>query len=327
MQMRDVGSLSVSILALGTNDFGHGTDADTARALVDRALALGINLFDTADVYGEGESERMLGRAAQGRRQSMIICSKFGYAHPPGMGGGNPLWMRQSIERTLSKLGTDYLDVYYLHRPDPLTPIAETLGALNELVKEGKVREIGCSQSSADLLFDARAAAAGGARFVCVENEYNMLVRDAEASLIPACRELDIALLPYFPLASGLLTGKYSRDTPPASGSRFGRENKHFELLVDRLFTPRNFDLITRLGAYAVARDHTLAELALAWLAAQDVVSSVIAGATRAEQLTQNAAAINWTLTDDERGEIVELLRPSNPDRLADGHARTTRPR
>ena len=303
METRRIGSLEVSLVGLGTNNFGIGMRADQVPAVVEAALAAGITFFDTADSYGD--SEERLGQALGGRRDEGVIATKFG--NPVGgahVGGARPEYVRSAVERSLQRLGTDRIDLYQLHRPDPQTPIADTLGALAELVHQGKVREIGCSNFSSGQLRDAEAAVApGGPRFVSVQNHYNLLHRQDEYEVIPACRRLGLAYLPFFPLASGMLTGKYTRGQAPPDGTRLERWGDR----ATGLLSDENFDVVEALTQWAAARGHSVVELAIAWLAAKPVVASVIAGATRAEQVEANVAAVGWKLTPDEVIQVDAL--------------------
>lgn len=289
--------LQVSVVGLGCNNFGGRLDLERTRAVVDAALDAGVTFFDTADVYGnQGGSERLLGELLEGRRDQVVLATKFG--HP--MGGDSALprgsreFARRALDASLERLSTDYVDLYYYHQPDGETPIAETLAALQELVAEGKVRALGCSNVTADELVeaDAFARANGGPAFVAVQNEYSLLERGAELDVLPAARELGIGFVPYFPLASGLLTGKYRRGERGPAGSRLeGRD--------DRL-TAETFDRLEALDAFARERGHTLLELAIGALASTAGVASVIAGATTPEQVRANAAAGAWVLAPDE---------------------------
>jgi aryl-alcohol dehydrogenase-like predicted oxidoreductase len=305
MDARSIGTLVVSVVGLGTNNFGLSMEPDQVLPVVDAALASGINFFDTSDSYRD--SEEKLGRALGRRRDEVVIATKFGSpVGRDGSGGAAPAYVRAAVERSLQQLGTDRIDLYQLHRPDPDTPIADTLGVLDELVREGKVREIGCSNFSVDQLGQAEAAVApDGARFVSVQNNYNLLHRADERDVLPECRRSGLAYLPYFPLASGLLTGKYRRGEVPAEGTRLQRWG------ADSL-TDENFDIIDNLTAWAAARDHSLLDLAFAWLAANPLVASVIAGATHADQVRANVAAGGWRLSPDEVAE-VNGLAPISP--------------
>jgi aryl-alcohol dehydrogenase-like predicted oxidoreductase len=298
VETRPIGSLEVSVVGLGCNNFGPRVDETGTRAVVDAAIDAGVTLFDTADIYGATESETFLGRILQGRRDRVALATKFGMSRGDRIpGGASAAYVRSSVEGSLRRLQTDRIDLYQLHEPRPETPIVETLGALDELVREGKVREIGCSNFSAAQLREA-AGATPGARFVCVQNELNLLDRgDLDDGLAEAGRQ-GIAYLPYSPLADGLLTGKYRRGEPPAAGSRLDLwydEAERAEALA-----PEAFDRIEALTAFAQARGHTLLELAFAWLLAQGPVASVIAGATSPAQVTTNAGAGEWELSPED---------------------------
>jgi aryl-alcohol dehydrogenase-like predicted oxidoreductase len=298
MDKRRIGSLEASVIGLGCNNFGSRVDAAGAARVVDAALEAGINHFDTADLYGEGASEEYLGRALAGRREGAIIATKFGHERSKFGRGADPAHVRRALEGSLRRLRTDHVDLYWQHQPDPDTPIGDTLAALGELVREGKVREIGCSNFSAQLLRDADEAARGGPRFVAVQNEYSLLHREPEREVLPECERLGLAFVPYFPLASGLLTGKYRRGRPVPEGTRLSG-GRYAELLSDR-----NLAVVEELVRFAESRGHTLLELAFSWLLAHDVVASVIAGATRPEQVRANAAAASWRLTPEELAEV-----------------------
>jgi aryl-alcohol dehydrogenase-like predicted oxidoreductase len=301
---RRIGSLEVSIVGLGCNNFGRRLDSGATSAVVDAALDAGINFFDTADVYGGTRSEEYLGRALGRRRDDVVIATKFGSAVDEQRKGARPEYVRQAAEDSLRRLGTDRIDLYQLHRPDPQVPIEDTLGALDELVRAGKVREIGCSNFSAEQLRAAEGAAReGAARFVSVQNEYSLLHRGPERDVLPECERLGIAFLPYFPLASGLLTGKYREGQRVPAGSRLqaGRG--------DRLLTDRNLTVVEELIRFSESRGHTILELAFSWLLTRPVVASVIAGATSSEQVRSNAAAAGWKLTDAELAEINSIVQ------------------
>lgn len=291
------------MVGLGTNNFGMGMHEDEIQPVVDAALAAGITFFDTADSYGE--SEKRLGRALGSRRDEVVIGTKFGSpVGENGTGGARPEYLRQAVDRSLLQLGTDRVDLYQLHRPDPKTPIADTLGVLGELVGEGKVREIGCSNFSAQQLRDAEAAVAPGApRFVSVQNHYNLLTRGDEQEALPECKRLGLAYLPFFPLASGLLTGKYTRGEAPPDGTRLQRWGAR----ADGLLSDDNFDVVDAFSEWARGRGHTVLDLAIAWLVADPVVASVIAGATRPDQVRLNAAAGGWHLSSAEVAEVSAL--------------------
>lgn len=304
MQTRKIGSLNASVVGLGCNNFGWKIDEDQSRQVVGAALEVGVTFFDTADVYGGTKSEEFLGRVLKGRRDKVTLASKYGIkideARP---GGAKPAYIQSAIEDSLRRLQTDHLDLYQLHRPDDDTPIADTLEALNNLVKAGKVREIGCSNFSAAQLQEAEIAAAGGARFVSVQNEYSLLKREPEADILPTCETLFIAFLPYFPLASGLLSGKYRAGQPLPAGTRI-QAGEQFSYLL----TPENLEIVEKLIAFSETRGHTVLELAFSWLLRQPSVASVIAGATSPAQVKANAAAADWTLTDADLAEIGTLL-------------------
>ena len=299
MDTRRIGTLEVSVVGLGCNNFGRRLDFDATSAVVDAALEAGITFFDTADVYGNTKSEEYLGRALGRRRDDVVVATKFGAAVDEQRRGARPEYVRQAVEDSLRRLGTDRIDLYQLHTPDPDVPIGETLGALDELMQGGKVREIGCSNFSADRLREAEEAAhAGASRFVSVQNEYSLLHREPEQDVLPECERLGIAFIPYFPLANGLLTGKYRRGEDVPSGSRLDSERG------ERLLTQPNLAIVERLVEFSESRGHTILELAFAWLLRRPVVASVIAGATSPEQARGNAAAAGWTPTDAELSEV-----------------------
>ena len=305
METRKIGSLDVSVVGLGCNNFGWNIDADATRNVIDASLDAGVNFFDTADIYGGTKSEEFLGQALGPRRDRVVLASKFGIpiddARP---GGARPEYIRRAVEDSLRRLNTDRIDLYQLHRPDEKTPIADTLGALGELVKSGKVREIGCSNFSAAQLREAGTAAQQGAvRFVSVQNDYSLLQREPEAEVLPECERLAVAFLPYFPLASGLLSGKYRQGQPLPEGARIKSEGRFSDLLTDR-----NLAAVEALIEFAEARGHTILELAFSWLLTREPVASVIAGATRPEQIAKNAAAAGWHLTQAELNDIDEML-------------------
>jgi aryl-alcohol dehydrogenase-like predicted oxidoreductase len=294
------GGPEVSIVGVGCNNFGRRVDEAGTRAVVDAALEAGITLFDTADVYGDnGGSERFLGKALEGRRDRAVLATKFG-GRMEGRGGGSRAHIRQAVQASLQRLRTDWIDLYQYHHPDGVTPIEETLGALNELVEEGTIRFAGSSNFSAAQLEEAERLARehGWARFVSAQNEYSLLKREAEAELLPTCDRLGIGVLPYFPLASGLLTGKYRRGQPSPEGSR----------LAGREIADEEFDRIEALDRYAHERGRTLLEVSIRGLLAQPAISSVIAGATKPEQVRANAAAGEWKPTEDDLRALREVL-------------------
>jgi aryl-alcohol dehydrogenase-like predicted oxidoreductase len=303
-----IGSIEVSVAGIGCNNFGMRIDADQSRAVVDAALDAGVTLFDTADLYGGGKSEEFLGAALGSRRDGVVLTTKFGMKKPPeGVLPGSAQWVAESCEGSLRALGTDRIDLYLQHQPDPDTPIGDTLEAMNRLIDDGKVLEIGGSNFNAAQLDEMAAAAKerGLRPFVNLQNEYSLVQREPEAEVIPACERLGITFIPYFPLASGLLTGKYKRNEAAPEGSRLAAWGDR----AGAFLSDERFDLVERLDAYAREHGHTLHELALSWLAAQPTVVSVIAGATSPEQVRSNAAATSaWALSDTELKEVAELL-------------------
>ncbi|GGK35783.1 oxidoreductase [Deinococcus malanensis] len=310
MQTRVLGhsGLKVSVVGLGCNNFGGRLDQAATTAVVRQALDRGITLFDTADIYGNrGGSETMLGKALGAERQQIVLASKFGIPMDDSgkMQGARPAYVRQALEASLQRLGTDYLDLYQLHRPDPETPVEDTLGALDELVKEGLVRAVGVSNMDAAGVraADETARRLALSRVTSCQDEYSLLVRDIESELLPTMRELNIGLLPYFPLASGLLSGKYHAGQPLPEGGRISGS----EGAQNRYLTERNWTVVEQLRQFTQDRGHSLLELAFSWLLAQDVTSSVIAGATRPEQIDQNVEAAGWVLTSDELAEVNRI--------------------
>ena len=304
LDTRTISSLEVSIVGVGCNNFGWRMDYEATAAVVHAALDAGITFFDTADIYGDTRSEEYLGRALGARRNEVVLATKFGMAVDDQRRGARPEYIRQAAEDSLRRLGTDRIDLYQLHQPDPEVPIADTLGALNELVRAGKVRAIGCSNVSVDQIREAaEALQPGAAAFVSVQNEYNLLRRDAEREVLPECERRGLAFLPFFPLASGLLTGKYRRGQPLPKGSRLSTVERFTKTATDP-----SLALVESLLKFATLRGHTLIELAISWLLAHPPVASVIAGATTPKQVRTNAAAANWELTDEDLAEIDTLL-------------------
>ena len=303
METRRIGSLTVSLVGVGCNNFGGRIDEAATAKVVDAAFDAGINFFDTADVYGNGLSEEFLGKALGGRRDEVVVATKFGAGS-----GAKPDNVRSSCDASLRRLGTDRIDLYQLHRPDDDTPIDDTLGALNELVEAGKVLEIGCSNFDGTRIDAAEEAASskGTARFVTVQNQLSLLDRRGEADLLAACARHGLGILPYFPLASGMLTGKYRRNEEPPAGTRLAGMPEDRR---QRAFDDRNFDVVEKLEEFARKRDRTLLELAMSWLACLPNMASVIAGATKPEQVTANAGAVGWKLTDAEMAEVDQLAR------------------
>jgi len=305
MKTRKLGSFNVSVIGLGCNNFGGRVDEAGSIAVIHAALDHGINFFDTADIYGGTKSEEFVGKALRDRRDQAIIATKFGIPYGDEPGGAKPAYIRHAVDMSLKRLGVDVIDLYQLHTPDKDTPIMETLGALNDLVKEGKVREIGCSNFSAEQLREADEAASG-AKFVSVQNEYSLFKRDPEQGVLEECLRLGQGFLPYFPIASGLLSGKYRRGQAVPEGTRISTNVKKDEILSEA-----KLDAVERLAEYAESSGHTLLELAISWLLARQPVSSVIAGATKVEQVAANAAAGGWEMTAGEVAEIARLAELS----------------
>lgn len=296
MEYRRLGSLNVSLVGIGCNNFGWRTDEAGTAAVVDAALDAGINFFDTADCYAAGQSEEFLGKAIKGRRSKAIIATKFGMKMGEGKEGARPEYVREALEHSLKRLQVDTIDLYQIHRPDPNTPIADTMEVLNEAVRAGKVREIGCSNFSVEQMRAARS-------FVSVQNEYSLMKRDAEADVLPECSRTGVAFLPYFPLANGLLTGKYRK------GASFPESSRGKDGFGPKVFNDANLERADALAAFAKARGHSLLELAFSWLAARPEVSSVIAGAKTPEQVRANSSAASWKLTTEDLAEVDRILR------------------
>jgi len=294
------GGPEVSVVGLGTNNFGRRCNYEQTLAVIDAALDAGVTLFDTADIYGQGTSEEYIGRALEGRRDRVVLATKFGMPmdERPEERRGNPDYIRWAVEGSLRRLRTDVLDVYQLHEPDPVTPIEETLGALNDLVAEGKVRWIGSSNFSAAQIEEAEelARGAGFPRFVSVQNEYSLVEREAEDEVLPVCERLGIGFLPYFPLASGLLTGKYRRGEEAREGRLVGRE-----------IPDEQWDRVDALQRFADARGISLLDVAIGGLLGMPAVSSVIAGATKPEQVRANVAAGEWEPSAADLEELRAL--------------------
>ena len=310
METRKIGSLDVTVCGLGTNNFGARIDQEQTTAVVDAALETGINFFDTADLYGGGKSEEFLGKALGARRDNVVIATKFGgpLDDDPEHRGGSARWVREACEGSLRRLGTDRIDLYQLHFPDVHVPIEETLMALDQLVREGKVREIGNSNFTGEMIEDADdiSQKLGIARFVSAQNMYNLLNRQPETDVIPACERRGLAFLPYFPLASGLLTGKYKKDQPLPEGARLTNYPADRR---DAFMNDRSMEIVEQLEEFAGARDHTLLDLAFAWLLSKELVASVIAGATKPEQVRANASTVTWKLSDADVKEIDAIAK------------------
>jgi aryl-alcohol dehydrogenase-like predicted oxidoreductase len=310
MQIRNLGQsgLRISSIGLGCNNFGGRIDEAATKAVIHKALDLGITFFDTADVYGErGGSETVMGRILGDDRRRIVLATKFA-APMDDLGqkiGGSRQYIMTAVEDSLRRLKTDWIDLYQMHRVDPNTPIEETLRALDDLIHQGKIRYIGCSNFPAwqmtEAAWTARTNGLNG--FVSCQDEYSLVHRAPEAEVLPAARKLGFGLLPYFPLASGLLTGKYRRNAPLPAGTRLQKTQR----LADLYLTEHNWEIAEKLADFAEAHGHTMLELAFSWLLAQSPVASVIAGATRPEQLEQNAKAGNWALTPAELAEIAQI--------------------
>ena len=312
MELRNLGrsGLRVSAIGLGCNNFGGRIGLEASRAVVHAALDAGITLFDTADAYGErGGSESALGEILGPRRKDIVLATKFALPMDDAetLKGASRRYIVQAVEASLRRLRTDWIDLYQQHRPDPLTPIEETLRALEDLTRAGKIRYAGCSNLPAWQVVEAAWTARhlGMPGFVSCQDELSLLVRGNEAELMPAMRAYGLGLLPYFPLASGLLTGKYRRNQPMPEGARLTGTQR----LADRYLTDANWSAAERLADFAEARGHTLLELAFSWLLAQAPVASVIAGATKPEQISANVAAGGWALTADDLAEIDGITR------------------
>jgi len=303
--------LVVSVIGLGCNNFGRKLDLDGTRAVVEAALDAGITLFDTADIYGtpHGASEEALGAALKGHRDEIVLATKFGM-NMEGLNGndfgarGSRRYVTRAVEASLRRLDTDYIDLYQMHEPDPATPIDETLAALDDLVRAGKVCYLGNSNFAGWQMADAdwTARAAGRTPFISAQNQYSLLHRAVEAEVVPACEHFGLGLLPFFPLDSGLLSGKYRRGERPAEGTRLSLPR------YQRWLDGADWDKIEALTAYGAERGHSLLEVAIAGLAARPAVTSVIAGATSPEQVRANAAAGEWTLAVEDVAALDEVL-------------------
>jgi aryl-alcohol dehydrogenase-like predicted oxidoreductase len=301
MEYRKIGSLNVSLVGIGCNNFGWRIDAVGTASVVDAAIGAGINFFDTADVYGAGQSEEFLGKALKGKRGKAVIATKFGIKMGEGKEGARPEYIHRALDASLQRLQTDTIDLYQIHRPDPNTPIADTLGALNDAVRAGKVREVGCSNFSVAQMRAARDTS-GPHYFASVQNDYSLLKRDAEAEVLPECGRTGVAFLPYFPLANGLLSGKYRK------GEAFPESSRGKDAFGPKIFTPENLDRVEALIEFAKSRNHSLLELAFSWIAAKPEVASVIAGAKTTDQVRSNSAAVSWRITPSELVELDRIL-------------------
>ncbi len=311
MEMRRIGSLEVSVVGVGCNNFGGRIDADETKAVVDAAIDAGINYFDTAEMYTNGVSEELLGRALGDRRGDVLLATKWGHTRDLAEGerGGDPAQIRSRLEASLRRLGTEYVDHFQMHRPDPETPIAETLGCLAELRDEGTIREIGCTAFSADQLREAHAVAAdtGLAAWPSIQNHYSVLTRDPEHDgVFDACRDLGVAFVPFFPLESGLLTGKYRLGEERPAGSRLAAWGERAGQFID----DERLRVVEQLIEWSGDHGHELLDLAISWHTSHPLIASVIAGATRPSQIEANVAAAGWQLTDAERTEVDAIVEP-----------------
>lgn len=308
MRTRTFAGLEFSVVGLGTNNFGRNVDLDGTRRVLDASIDAGVTFIDTADKYGETRSEEFIGHALKGRRDKVLLATKFGMPvdDDPTHRGAGRAWMRQAVLESLRRLQTDHIDLYSLHMPDPETPFAETLGAMGELIDEGIVRAVGCSNLTAEQLRDAATASAevpGRATFLVLQNEYSLLNRAVDHDgVLRTCTDLGISLTPYYPLASGLLTGKYTPGQPPPKGTRFATVDRY-----QPMWTERNLDLAAALAEFAAERGRSVLELAISWLLMRPAVGSVICGATRPEQVAANAAASDWVLSDEDLAALDRL--------------------
>jgi aryl-alcohol dehydrogenase-like predicted oxidoreductase len=309
MKKRNLGKsgLQVSLIGLGCNNFGWYIDLEASRRVIDKAIDSGITLFDTADIYGgNGASETIMGQIFGARRKDIVLATKFGMPVDENRKGASRRYIITAVEDSLRRLQTDWIDLYQLHQPDPLTPIEETLRALDDIIRQGKVRYIGCSNLPAWQVVESQwtSRQLGINSFICCQDQYSLLVREPEQELIPATESYQLGLLPFFPLASGMLTGKYKRDQLP-EGARLTKTQR----LADRYMTEENWKIVDALDAFCAQRGHTLLELAFSWLAARPQVSSVIAGATKPEQVEQNVKAANWELTAEDIAEVDRITK------------------
>lgn len=317
MEKRNLGrsGLRVSLVGIGCNNFGGRVDAEASKAVIRKALDLGISLFDTADVYGnKGGSETILGDYLGAERNNIVLATKFGWDMDSegNLKGASRRYIVRAVEASLKRLKTDYIDLYQLHKPDPLTPIEETLRVLGDLIRQGMVRYIGCSNLPAWQVVEAywTAKSLGLEGFISCQDEYSLLVRKPEPELLPAMERYGLGLLPYFPLASGLLSGKYHRDAPLPEGARLTKSQG----LANDFLTEKNWRIVEGLRKFCDERGHTLLELAFSWLLAKPTVASVIAGATKPEQLEQNVRAADWKLNPQDLAEVDRIVAEASGD-------------
>lgn len=303
---RTIGSLTVPVVGLGCNNFGGRLDYAASLKVIDAAIEAGVTFFDTADVYGDTLSEEFIGNALKDRRDQVVLATKFGHSSPSISGGARPEYVRKAVTDSLTRLQTDHIDLYQLHRPDPDTPIEETVGALQELADEGLVIEYGCSNFDDQLLDAAHEKRQGGSGFVSVQNQYSLLHREPEQGVLDACERLGVGFIPFFPLHSGILTGKYRKGVELPTGTRVtGNPRWEDQLTADML------DRLERLIGFSESRGHQLIDLAFSWLLSRSQVKSVIAGATKPEQVRRNAAAASWELSTAELDEVDAILGTS----------------
>ena len=313
MEYRNLGKsgLKVSVLGLGANNFGWWTDEPASAAVINHALELGVNYIDTADIYDTGRSEEFIGRILKGRRKEVLIATKFGMPMGEGINdrGGARWYIMRALEASLKRLQTDYVDLYQMHQPDPTTPIEESLRALDDLVKAGKIRYIGCSNFAgwqlSEALWISRANNLNS--FVTVQPKYNLFERQVEQELVPCCKAHSVGVIPWGPLAGGFLTAKYDRGEQPPAPAPGARPAKAFLYLYSPIMTDANWERLSKLDAFAKARGHKVAQLAITWLLSHPRLSTVIAGATRPEQLDINLAGAGWKLTAEEVAEVEQI--------------------
>lgn len=317
MEYRNLGrsGLQVSVVGLGCNNFGGRTDAQGTAAVINKCIEMGITLFDGADAYSRGRAEELMGPILKPHRHNIVLASKAGV--PMGEGpyyrGTSRKYLMSALEDSLRRFDTDYIDLYHMHIPDASTPIEETLRTLDDMVRAGKVRYIGCSNYAGWQIVEAIWTAKHEhlTPFISAQNQYNLLERSIENEVAPACLKYGLGVLPYFPLASGFLTGKYRRDATMPEGARLSAPNNPF---AARILNDRNYDTLDKLEEFATARGHTMVELAFSWLASQPYVGSVIAGSTRPEQVEENAKAADWKLTAEDMKQIDEVMGHARPD-------------
>ncbi len=311
MEYRKLGNsgLKVSEISLGGNVFGKWADEQTSMAVINHALDMGINYIDTADMYGQGHSEELVGKALKSKRAQVIIATKFGWVigDGPNEGGASRYYIMKAVDASLRRLQTDYIDLYQMHRPDPITPIEETLRALDDLVRAGKVRYIGCSNFAAWQLCEAlwTSKVNNLQSFVTVQPRYNLLERQIETELVLCCQAYNIGVIPWGPLVGGFLTGKYRKGQEAPTGARLSQPYP----LYDNIFTEANWNKLAKLETFAAEHGHTVGELAIAWLLAKPWVSTVIAGARKIEQVSANVTAAEWKLTAEEVAEVDAISK------------------